>query len=53
MSLFIVIWGGLQAQTKKQHLQHFFNQSALSQKQKVRGERHKSIHIVKGNAWWL
>ena len=49
--LFTVSWGrgggGVQAQTKKEHVQHFFNQTALSQKLKVRGGRGKSIHFVK------
>ena len=52
--VFIVSWGRrVQAQTKKEHVQHFFIQSALSRKLKVRGGRGKSIHFVKVNAWWL
>ena len=52
--VFIVSWGkGVQAQTKKEHVQHFFIQSALSQQLNVKGGRGKSIHFVKDNAWWL
>ena len=45
--------GGVQAQTKIEHVQHFFIQSVLPQKLKVKGGRGKSIHFVKVNAWLL